>query len=383
MRPKSTRNQNLTGIVVAGNPLGKSPLFWILQCVGWAGFGTLMFLWGMTHLSLEQALANKVFLVSTGVLASLGLRALYRTARGSSWTARRTLIVATVVVSAISIIWSELHLQLYAFWVSTGGGLAIAWNWIELYPGTVLTNFLVLAGWSLGYFGVHGWLALVAERERTRIAEAHARDARVRALQSQLEPHFLFNALNAVSTLVAEDRRAEAQETIAKLAEFLRRTMDAAETPEISVVDETRLVRGYFDIQAVRFGERLHTTIDVDPDAADALVPVLILQPIVENSVVHGALARERGGKIAVTVRRDSEDVVLTVEDDGPGTPAGVETGIGLGNTVERLAELYGDRASILLEPAKEGGTMAIVRLPYRRSRVPVIAREPAMVIGQ
>lgn len=351
-------------------PVATAPLFWLMQAAGWAGFGAFMFVWGLSHLTLPEAVANKVILVATGIAASLGLRALFRRARRRIWTARRTALATATAVAVLSIAWTELHLQLYAMWGATKAGHSLGWTWIGLYPGTLLTNFLVLGGWSLGYLGVHGWISLRQERERARVAEAQAREARLRALRSQLEPHFLFNALNGVSTLVAEGRPSDAQRAIAALADFLRRTMDAASTPEVPVADEIELVRGYLRIQAVRFGDRLRSTIDVAPDVSDALVPVLILQPIVENAVEHGVLSRERGGALAVSVRSDGADVVLRVSDDGPGMPVGQgRHGVGLANTLERLRELYADAASLSLETTEGGGTTAVIRLPLRRSR--------------
>jgi two-component system LytT family sensor kinase len=351
-------------------PVATASLFWLLQAAGWVGFGAFMFVWGLSHLTFTEAVANKVILVATGIAASLVLRGVFRRARRRNWTARRTALATATAVAVLSIAWTEFHLQLYAIWSASRTGQSPDWTWIGLYPGTLLTNFLVLGGWSLGYLGVHGWISLRQERERARVAEAQAREARLRALRSQLEPHFLFNALNGVSTLVAEGRASDAQRAIAALAEFLRRTMDAGSTPEVPVADEIELVRGYLRIQSVRFGDRLRSTIDLAPNVSDALVPVLILQPIVENAVEHGVLARERGGAIAVSVRSDGSDIELRVTDDGPGIPEGHgRKGVGLANTLERLRELYADAASLSLETTEGGGTTAVIRLPLRRSR--------------
>ncbi len=352
--------------VVSALPLGSDALFWLLQAAGWAGFGSLMFLWGLTHLTPGVALVNKLILVSLGVAATVGLRAVFGRARRNAWTARRIVAVSLACTSVIAVVWSELHLILFEASMGVASGRPWSLAWIDLYPGTVLTNFLILGAWCLGYFGVHAWMALDRERGRARAAEQQAHEARLRALQSQLEPHFLFNSLNAVSTLVAERRNEEAQQMISRLADFLRRTLDAASTPEVSVAAEVELARQYVDIQTVRFGDRLRVRFDVDPEATEAAVPVLILQPIIENAVVHGALSRERGGTIDVLIRREGGRLLMRVTDDGSGRMPGRGNGYGLANTTSRLAELYGDEHELTLAARPGGGTSAEIRIPFR-----------------
>lgn len=352
--------------LVPTHPRRSRSLFWTLQAAGWLGFGALMYAWGLSHLSPGVALVNKSILVALGVTATLGLRSLFVRARRRSWTVRRILLVTIVATSLLAVVWSELHLLLFEGLMAAGAGRPVSLEWIDLYPGTVLTNFLVLGAWCLGYFGVHAWVALDLERERVRVAEMQAHEARLRALQSQLEPHFLFNALNAVSTLVAEERTAEAQQMLSRLAGFLRRTLDAAATPEVSVAAEVDLARQYLDIQSVRFGDRLRVRFDVDSGVADAAVPVLILQPIIENAVTHGALSRERGGTIDVSIRRRGDRLVLGVFDDGPGPGDRPVGGHGLANTANRLDELYGDKATLALTARPGGGTSAVIEIPFR-----------------
>lgn len=341
-------------------------LFWLLQGVGWGGFGFLMFLWGLTHLTPAIALANKLILVSLGITATIGMRTVFDRARRDAWPAGRIVALTLTGTSVIAVVWSELHLVLFDALLAVSSSQLWTLAWIELYPGTVLTNFLVLNAWCLGYFGVHAWIALDRERTRARVAEQQAHEARLRALQSQLEPHFLFNALNAVSTLVAEQRNSEAQQMLSRLADFLRRTLDAASTPEVSVEAEIEFARQYVDIQTIRFGDRLRVRFEIDPEAAGAAVPVLILQPIIENAVVHGALSRESGGTIDVSIRRDGGNLRLRVTDDGPGRASGRGNGHGLSNTKSRLAELYGEDHELLVASRPAGGTCAELLIPFR-----------------
>ena len=203
-----------------------------------------------------------------------------------------------------------------------------------------------------------------------------AHQARLRALQSQLEPHFLFNTLNAISTLVAEGHNSDAVRMIARVSDFLRLTLDANETPEISVTEELEFVRRYLEIEQVRFGDRLRVTIDAQPEAMPALVPALVLQPLVENAVKHGILPRERGGSVAVTIAMQDGTLRISVADDGPGLSqdSDLQRGVGLSNTAARLKELYGNQSRFSVVPSAAGGVTAVIELPFRTARPPLDA---------
>jgi two-component system LytT family sensor kinase len=228
--------------------------------------------------------------------------------------------------------------------------------------------FFVLAAWTALYFGIQAYLDLVAERERLLRAEGLAHRARLQALRLQLNPHFLFNTLNAVSTLVAESRSSEANRMISRLSGFLRHALDHPDIDEVPLAEEIGFVREYLEIEGVRFGNRLRVELSVAPNAEDALVPAMILQPLVENAVRHGVLAREDGGMIVIQAVREGQSLRLEVHDDGPGVGAieAVNAGVGLSNTRERLAELYGTNAELLLSRSGHGGLEASIRLPYR-----------------
>jgi LytS/YehU family sensor histidine kinase len=317
--------------------------------------------WGLSYWSVDDVLANKLVLVATGFLLTLGFRGVYRTAPARRSPAAFALLVVLLSFGGAAA-WIELQyllLALYHF------GPPV--RWVAIQPGTLLYHGFVLLAWSLLYHGVNAWFDLERERERAARAEALAREARLRALRSQLEPHFLFNTLNAVSTLVVEGRGPAATRMIARLSEFLRLTLDAADAPEIPVAEELEFVRRYLEIEQARFGDRLRVTVEADPASAGALVPALLLQPLVENAVRHGVLPREEGGSVAVSVEVDGPTLRLRVADDGPGPRGGAAgRGVGLANTEARLAELYGGRARLSLEPAPEGGFAAAVELPFR-----------------
>jgi two-component system, LytTR family, sensor kinase len=229
----------------------------------------------------------------------------------------------------------------------------------------------LLSTWSSLYFGIKAMLDLEAERARSVRALKLADGARLRALQSQLNPHFLFNALNGIATLIREGDRTKAADTVDTLSDFLRLTLQKLDSPEIPVREELVFVEQYLRIQRLRFGSSLQATVQADPETHDAMVPTLILQPLVENAVRHGVLARAQGGSLSVSIRRCDEVLVITVEDDGPGLEdeGARPYGVGFKNSAERLAALYGDDAhmSVGARPCGQG-FVVVVFLPFRNA---------------
>lgn len=195
--------------------------------------------------------------------------------------------------------------------------------------------------------------------------EAQLADARLTALRSQLNPHFLFNTLNAISSLVERDPRG-VRKMIARLGELLRHTLEETESQEIALDRELELLRRYLDIMEVRFQGKLEASVTADEAVKGALVPNLILQPLVENALKHGVSATDGSGRVEVSAVRSGDQVVLTVRDYGPG-PGGAENdaGVGLSNTIARLDQLYKSKQRFSLRPAPDGGTIAEIRLPY------------------
>lgn len=207
-------------------------------------------------------------------------------------------------------------------------------------------------------------------QSRAARLEAQLAEARLDALRTQLNPHFLFNTLNAVSTLVERDPRG-VRRMIARLGELLRHTLDEKNEQEITLERELDLLRRYLDIMEVRFQGRLSVTLDVADDVRDALVPNLILQPLVENALKHGASTTDGEGRVTVSARRNDGVARLEVRDNGPGpVPQSGEGGVGLRNTVARLEQLYGTKQRFSLRPAEGGGTIAEIELPYHTSGV-------------
>jgi two-component system, LytTR family, sensor kinase len=207
---------------------------------------------------------------------------------------------------------------------------------------------------------------LQAESARLQVQLA---EAQLAVLRTQLNPHFLFNTLHAISSLVERDPRG-VRRMIARLSELLRHTLEQTNDQEVPLERELELLQRYLDIMEVRFQGRLTVQLDIDDGVRSALVPNLILQPLVENALKHGAAAIEDPGSIVVSARRAGDDVVLSVRDNGPG-PGRVAApyGVGLRNTTERLSQLYGARQRFSLRAADGPGTIAQVTLPYHVAR--------------
>ena len=226
-----------------------------------------------------------------------------------------------------------------------------------------LVNRLFLDGTI--YFAVLGVCYAVDLRERERRTaqlEASLAQARLAALEHQLQPHFLFNTLHAIGGLVRQDRKGEAIEMIAGLSDLLRYSLDQAGKHVVPLEQEVAIVERYLEIQRMRFADRLAIEVDVAPETRRALVPALLLQPLAENAVKHGIEAASEAGAITLRARRDGDALVLAITNTG-GDPAPRE-GIGIANTRERLARLFGERFSFALGK-DAGGVVATVRLPF------------------
>jgi len=191
--------------------------------------------------------------------------------------------------------------------------------------------------------------------------------ARLESLQRQLQPHFFFNTLHAIASLVRVGRGDDAVAMTARLGGLLRETLNDARDPETSLEQELTLLEQYLEIQRVRFGERLSVTVHVPAEVRRARVPGLMLQPLVENSLEHGVATQPGGGWVEIAARRDGCDLVLTVRNSGSSSSSSPpRNGVGLRNSRERLRTLYGERGTLTLEASGEAVTSATVRLEYR-----------------
>jgi hypothetical protein len=213
------------------------------------------------------------------------------------------------------------------------------------------------------------WYRRSQERERSALQlEARLADARLEALRMQLHPHFLFNTLNAISTLVHRDATA-ADEMIGNLSELLRATLDTT-AQEIPLRQELNFLDRYLEIQQVRFGNRLQVEKEIDARTLEVKVPTLILQPLVENAIRHGIEPQTGQGRLHISASRDDQTLHLRVRDNGAGSKPANEAkdGIGIANTRSRLQQLYGPAARLTLTTGADGGFIATIDLPCREA---------------
>jgi hypothetical protein len=235
-----------------------------------------------------------------------------------------------------------------------------------------LTNQFIrenIAFWCLlaVVLSIEYWRGLREREMQAARLETQLAEARLDALAAQLHPHFLFNTIQGISTLIHRDADA-ADVMLARLSTLLRHTLQREDGHEIRLADELQLLELYLGIVRARFEDRLSVELDIAPETHDALVPRFLLQPLVENSLHHGIARRAGDGRVDVGARRVAAELVLTVSDDGATNDARPfpGQGIGLGNTRARLAELYGDAHRLDLAAGKDGGFLVTVRIPWR-----------------
>ncbi len=246
------------------------------------------------------------------------------------------------------------------------------------YDHGFLEAFSMWASTSLFTYGaILGGVLAYYYSQQSVDREVELAGARLHALQAQLRPHFMFNALNSVAMLVRGGRGPEAVEMIARVSGLLRDSLDEESRAEVTLEEEVALARRYLAIEEVRFADRLDVRVDLTEQAKVARVPRLILQPVVENAVRHGIGARAAAGRVEITGRTAGNELIVVVRDDGPGprphtlTPSpngrgGTQNGngVGLKNTRERLRTAYGDTARFTLEQAVEGGAVTTPAIP-------------------
>jgi two-component system, LytTR family, sensor kinase len=283
--------------------------------------------------------------------------------------------------------------RLRFWWVHVPGGLLttfvqsflmlwLYWVIIGPRPGSPVHDFAGYWHWEFAYkfhIGLVTYCVLLMvlrsresqrllrdERLRSSQLETRLAQSQLQTLRVQLQPHFLFNTLNTISALALSDPM-QARLMIARLSDFLRLTLEEQHAQQVPLSQELKLLSCYLDIQQVRFRDRLVTHLDVAADTVRASVPSMILQPLVENALRHGLLAKPETGTLELVSRRDGDMLHLRIDDDGLGIPpGGPHERLGLGNTRARLKMLFGSAATLTLERRSQGGTRVEVRFPYR-----------------
>ncbi len=310
-----------------------------------------------------EALGWYAWVPLTPLVVTLGIRL------GGGWV-RGTLALAAAWLAAgltVGLLHTMIEVPVArAFrWVPTSmpfGTMVLA-----RYTETVTGSLMLVAVIGLGAYAVRQRQDRLARERREAALAAELAGARLQVLQMQLHPHFLFNALHTVSALIGEDVRA-ARTALARLGDLLRASLDRDGGQEVPLRDELGFVEKYVDIQRLRFRDRLVVDVEIAPDALDALVPALLLQPLVENAIRYTVEPRSECGEIAIRAARHGPDLLIEVRDGGPGPEGGAlgrRSGLGLSTTRRRLEELYGERQRFELRSGDAGGTIARVVLPF------------------
>ena len=283
----------------------------------------------------------------------------------------RTRIVAIVTILSSA----PLGLLCSASAFEAAGKLSSArppFRWIDSITASPAGWFALIA-WTSFYFGIKQYLTLEEKHRQLIATEILAREAQLRALRFQLQPHFLFNTLNAISTLVLNQQPFAATEMIGKLAHLLRSTLDAPDLHIVPLSDELAVTEEYLAIEEVRFGDRLSVRWDIDQTLIDTIVPRLLLQPLVENAVRHGIARRPRGGFILVKTSRDGDSLSVLIENEPPEESASIlldgvarTGGVGLENVRQRLEQMYGASSSMHTATNARGNYEVSLRLPLK-----------------
>lgn len=345
------------------------PSFWQFQLGGWTVYFLMMLLSFLPSKELRQELMYRLAFCAVCFVASFAqhivCRRLWR--QQASWS--RVVRVVALSCYALGLVSGTVLLWLEAKY------LMPSWEKFEWYYifANALSPTFMLALWSALYFGIKFYVAQTEESARLLRLESLVHEAELKALQYQIHPHFLFNTLNSISTLVYERDTATANRMIARLADFLRATLDGEGTYESPLRDELDITRLYLEIEKTRLGDRMRVVEDTDPRLLEAGVPRLLLQPLVENAVRHGIAKRREGGELFIAAFREHDDLVIQVRNDLMplhGKPC--TYGIGLTNIRTRLQQLYGESHEFTIDFSAGNVCKVTIRIPLHTYVTPL-----------
>jgi len=357
-----------------------SRLFWALHLGGWLAWG-LFAKYAYTVATLDEVppryFLYVMLITAVGALLTLVLRHLYRFLWDRPLWARTAGVLAASGAAAFA--WLHVRTAIYERWFESAAetkayyeklGEAAELYWKVSYMETITIAWVVMLAWSALYFGIKYYQLFQEVQKSALRSAAMAHEAQLKMLRYQLNPHFLFNTLNAISTLILERQTGDANRMVTRLSSFLRHSLDNDPMKLVTLEQEIAALRLYLDIEKVRFEERLTLELDIEDAAAHALIPSLLLQPLVENAIKYGIARAEEGGTLRISARVFAGDLLLQLSDDGPGAqlvdgeiPGA--SGVGLRNTRERLAELYGGRHAFRLSPTEPHGLTVDIRIPF------------------
>jgi sensor histidine kinase YesM len=343
----------------------KNRAFWFLQSVGWAGYFVLRTLSGVANSFGFAFILHTALLTATGysmtMLMAAAFRRLIRMRPLVTWA------LSIVIVLIASASFSAIETWSHATFVRPG----LRPQGIE-FLSAILLDFSLLAAWSALYYGINYYLILEKQTDQLLQLEHQASAAQLAMLRYQLNPHFLFNTLNSISTLVLLKQTERANAMLSRLSSFLRYTLVNEPSGQVTVSQEVETLKLYLDIEKMRFEDRLRPHFHIDPAVQRARMPSLLLQPLVENAIKYAVTPQERGADISIDARKVGERVLITVSDTGPGWDSATiatgqpSTGVGLPNIRDRLAQAYGADHRFETQTRKEGGFAVTIEIPYQ-----------------
>jgi two-component system LytT family sensor kinase len=342
----------------------KNHAFWMLQSAGWAGYFVLRTLSGIANAMGWSYVLHTALLTATGYSITLLMAAIYR--RLIRMRPTLTWALSIILVVLASAIFSAIEAWSYATFLRPG----VSPEGVQFF-GSILLTFSLLVAWSALYFSINYYLLLEEQSDRLLRLEHQASTAQLAMLRYQLNPHFLFNTLNSISTLVLLKQTDQANAMLSRLSSFLRYTLINEPTAQVTIAQEVETLKLYLEIEKMRFEDRLRPVFEIDPAASASRLPSLLLQPLVENAIKYAVTPQEEGADIEIAARRQGDRVVLTVSDTGPGSEdhwvkAQQSTGVGLANIRDRLAQAYGAEHRFETESNIRGGFRVTIEIPYQ-----------------
>ncbi|MDV3258047.1 MAG: histidine kinase [Sphingomonas sp.] len=339
----------------------KNRAFWVLQTIGWTGYFFLRTISGLANALGPVFIVHTLILTATGYSLTLLMASLYR--RLITMRAILTVFISLGTVVIASAAFSFIETWSLATFINpdfkpTG----------PQYFGALILDFSILAAWSALYYGINYYLLLEEEIDQRARLESQASSAQLAMLRYQLNPHFLFNTLNSISTLVLLKQTERANAMLSRLSSFLRYTLVNEPTAKVTLVQEVETLKLYLEIEKMRFEDRLRPHFRLDPDTIGARLPSLLLQPLIENAIKYAVTPAEHGADIWITAHREGRAVRIEVADSGPGqggTPIDAQsTGVGLANIQDRLAQAYGAGHGFSTRTNEHGGFSVIIEIP-------------------
>ena len=359
-------------------------LFWIMNSSGWVALSVLTyFSLSLPYSQFELSyFAHNISQSVVGLLLTLPLRWCFKSVW--SWPVAQRFILAVIATIFFSMLWAVLRLLLFMLMTQEQN------LWAD-YGGWVFPSIFVFFTWSALYHGIKYYQLLQQQREAMLVlesqqrqralqlgrAKAEVKDAQLQLLRYQLNPHFLFNTLNSVASLVSAERTEDAKTMLSRLGDFLRYSLDAGEDMLIPLDKEFWALSQYLMIEQVRFSDRMTLELDVPANLESLLVPNMLLQPLAENAIKYAIAPSESGGTIRVSAQLRDSRLVLSVEDSGS-ERLGVSSdtlelfepgaGIGLRNTRERLKNLFSNDFELQVTDSPLGGLCFSVAIPATES---------------